>query len=59
MSIATMNRKQGILIEIALVLLFTGIALATSSTSSDVVIHPFDQNHDGSFVEPKPLLMPK
>jgi len=31
-----MNKKQGILIGIALVLLFAGIALATPSTSSDV-----------------------
>ena len=43
-----MNRKQGILIEIALVLLFTGIAIATASTSSDVVIYAFDQNPPGS-----------
>jgi len=54
-----MNRKQGILIEIALVLLFTGIALATSSTSSDVVIYPFDQNHDGYSEEPKTFINTK
>ena len=44
----TMNKKQGILIGIALVLPFTGIALATPSTSSDVIICAFDQNPAGS-----------
>ena len=42
-----MNKKQAILIGIALMLLFTGIALATStnlSASSDVEIYAFDQN---------------
>jgi hypothetical protein len=29
-------------------LLFTGIALTTSSASSDVIISEFDQNHAGS-----------
>ena len=43
--------KQGILIGIALTLLFTGIALATStplSATSDVIIYAFDQNPAGS-----------
>ena len=43
-----MNKKQGILIEIALILLFTGIALAISSGSPGVVIYAFDQNPAGS-----------
>ena len=43
-----MNKKQWILIGIAFVLLFTGIALATSSPSSDVEIYAFDQNPAGS-----------
>jgi hypothetical protein len=46
-----MNKKQGILIGIALILLFTGVALATPtnlSTSSNVVIYAFDQNPPGS-----------
>ena len=42
-----MNKKQEILIGIALVLLFTGIALATSSASSEVEIYAFDQNPAG------------
>ena len=42
-----MNKKQGILIGIALILLFTGIALATSSASPGVVIYAFDQNPAG------------
>jgi len=45
-----MNKKQGLLIGTALVLLFTGIALATSTTlsaSSDVIIYAFDQNPAG------------
>jgi len=46
------NKKHGVLIGIALVLLFTGIALATSTnlsaSSSDVVIYAFDQNPAGS-----------
>jgi endonuclease YncB( thermonuclease family) len=46
------NKKHRILIGIAFVLLFTGIALATSShlsaSSSDVVIYAFDQNPAGS-----------
>ena len=40
--------KQGILIGIALILLFTAIALATPSASSDVEIYAFDQNPAGS-----------
>ena len=47
---ARMNKKQAILIGIALVLLFAGIALATStnlSASSDVIIYAFDQNQAG------------
>ncbi len=44
-----MNKKQGLLIGTALTLLFTGIALATSSASPDVIIiHAFDQNPAGS-----------
>jgi hypothetical protein len=46
-----MNKKQGILIGIALILLFPGIALATSTTlsaSSNVEIYAFDQNPAGS-----------
>jgi hypothetical protein len=50
--LVTINKKQSLLIEIALVLLFTGIALATSinlsASSSDVVIYAFDQNPAGS-----------
>ena len=42
-----MNKKQGILIGIALVLFFTGIALATSSASPDIQIYAFDQNPAG------------
>ena len=44
-----MNKKHKILIGVALVLLFTGIALATSSAFSDVVIYVFDLNPAGSF----------
>ena len=46
-----MNKKQGILLGTALMLLFTGIALATSTTlsaSSDREIYAFDQNPAGS-----------
>ena len=46
-----MSKKQVILIGIALMFLFTGIALATStnlSASSDVEIYAFDQNPAGS-----------
>ena len=45
-----MNKNQRILIGIALVLLFTGTALAIStnlSASSDVEIYTFDPLHDG------------
>ena len=38
-----MNKKQGILIGIALILFFTSVALATLSASSNVVIYAFDQ----------------
>ena len=43
-----MNKKQGLLIGIALMLLFTKIALATSSVSSDIEIYAYDQNPAGS-----------
>ena len=46
-----MNKKLEILIGIALILLFAGIALATStnlSASSDIEIYAFDQNPAGS-----------
>jgi hypothetical protein len=46
-----MTKNQGILLGIALMLLFTGIALATSTTasaSSNVIIYAFDQNPAGS-----------
>ena len=43
-----MNKKPGILLGIALVLLFVGIAMATSSASPDVEIYAFDQNPAGS-----------
>ena len=43
-----MSKKQGILIVIALMLLFTGITLATSSATSDVIIYAFDQKPAGS-----------
>jgi len=43
-----MNPTQRILIGIALMLLFTGIALATSAATSDVIIYAFDQNPAGS-----------
>ncbi len=42
-----MNKNQGILLGIALILLFTGIAIATSSASSQVIIYAFDQNPAG------------
>ena len=48
MSIATMNKNQGVLLGIALTLLFTGMAIATSSASSDVKIYALDQNPAGS-----------
>jgi hypothetical protein len=46
-----MTKNQGLLLGIALILLFTGIALATSTTSSatsHVIIYAFDQNPAGS-----------
>jgi hypothetical protein len=44
-----MTKNQGLLLGIALILLFTGIALATlSATSSDVIIYAFDQKPAGS-----------
>ena len=43
-----MNKKRGILFGIALMLLFTGITLATLSPSSDIEIYAFDQNPAGS-----------
>ena len=43
-----MNKKRKILIGIALVLLFTGITIATPSASSNVEIYAFDQNPAGS-----------
>jgi hypothetical protein len=43
-----MTKNQGLLLGIALMLLFTGIALATtSSASSDVIIYTFDPNPAG------------
>ena len=41
-----MNKKQALILGIAL-MLFLGIALATSSASSDVIIYAFDQNPAG------------
>ena len=43
-----MNKKQEVLTGITLMLLFTAIALATSSASPDVIIYAFDQNPAGS-----------
>jgi hypothetical protein len=42
-----MTKNQGILLGIALMLLFTSIALATSSATSDVILYAFDQNPAG------------
>jgi len=43
-----MTKNQGLLLATALMLLFTGIALATtSSASSHVIIYAFDQNPAG------------
>jgi hypothetical protein len=36
-----MNKKQGLLLVITLILLFISIALATPSASSDVIIYAF------------------
>ncbi len=47
--IVTMNKNQRVLLGIALILLFTGVALATTvSATSDVIIYAFDQNPAGS-----------
>jgi hypothetical protein len=43
-----MNKNQGLLLAIALTLLFRSVALATSSASSNVIIYAFDQNPAGS-----------
>jgi hypothetical protein len=43
-----MNKKQGLLLGLSLVLLFTSVASTTSSATSDVIIHAFDQNPAGS-----------
>jgi hypothetical protein len=43
-----MNKKQAVLVGIAFMLLLTGIALATTSASSDVIIYAFDQKPAGS-----------
>lgn len=43
-----MTKNQGILLGLALMLLFTGIAIVTSSATSDVIIYAFDQNPAGS-----------
>jgi hypothetical protein len=43
-----MNKNQGLLLAIALMLLFASIALTTPSASSDVIIYAFDQNPAGS-----------
>ncbi|MGB3458248.1 MAG: thermonuclease family protein [Halobacteriota archaeon] len=44
-----MTKNQGLILGIALTLLFTGIALATTLTaSSDVILYAFDQNPAGS-----------
>ena len=45
-----MSKNQGLLLEIAFLLLFTSVALATSTTasaSSDVIIYASDQNPAG------------
>jgi len=43
-----MTKNQGLLLAIALMLLFASIALTTPSASSDVEIYAFDQNPAGS-----------
>ena len=43
-----MSKNQGVLTGIAFMLLFTDIALATLSASSDGIIYTFDQNPAGS-----------
>jgi hypothetical protein len=45
-----MTKNKGLLLAIALILLFTGIALATFTTvsaTSDMIIYAFDQNPVG------------
>ena len=42
-----MTKNQGLLLGIALTLLFTGIALATPSATPEVIIYAFDQNPAG------------
>ena len=43
-----MNKSQGLLLGIALTLLFTGIAIVTASATPHVIIYAFDQNPAGS-----------
>jgi hypothetical protein len=43
-----MTKNQGLLLGIALMLLFAGIAIVSSSATSDVIIYAFDQNTAGS-----------
>jgi hypothetical protein len=43
-----MNKKQAVSLGITLMLLFTGITLATPSASLDMIIYAFDQNPAGS-----------
>jgi hypothetical protein len=43
-----MNKNQGLLLGITLILLFSAIVLATASATSDVIICAFDQNPAGS-----------
>ena len=42
-----MNKKQTLILGLSLILIFTGIASATPSASSDVIIYAFDQNPAG------------
>jgi hypothetical protein len=49
--VSKMTKNQGLLLRIALMLLFTGIALATSSiisATSHVILYAFDQKPAGS-----------
>jgi len=43
-----MDKKNALIFGGALVLLFVGIAIATSSASSNVILYAFDQNPAGS-----------
>jgi hypothetical protein len=43
-----MSKNQGLLLGIALILLFTGIAIVSSSASPHVIIYAFDQGPAGS-----------